>query len=73
VFKSLVLVFLIVLSINEKNARAFYNAAAYLLVLSRFFKLLQMLVIQRAVAAAKDRDIEHSANVLDNLRKRFLI
>lgn len=46
VFKSAVVVFLAVLSINKKNTRAFCNAAAYLLVLSKFIKILQMLIIQ---------------------------
>ena len=73
VFESPVVVFLAVLSIDEQNARAFCNAAAYSLVLSKFIKILQMLVIQRAVAAAEDRGVEYPADMLDDLRKRFLV
>lgn len=32
-----------------------------------------MLVIQRAVVAAEDRDVEYPADMLDDLRKRFLV
>jgi hypothetical protein len=73
VFKSPVIVFLAVLGINKKNDGAFCNAAAYLLVLSKFIKISQILVIQRAIVAAKDRDVEYLADMLDNLRKRFLV
>jgi hypothetical protein len=73
VFKSPVIVFLAVLGINKKNNGAFCNAAAYLLVLSKFIKISQILVIQRAIVAAKDRDVEYLADMLDNLRKRFLV
>jgi hypothetical protein len=62
-----------VLRINKKNAGAFYSAAIYLPVLLKFIKILQMLVIQRAVIVAKNRDIEYPANILDNLRGCFLV
>jgi hypothetical protein len=73
VFESPVVVFLAVLGIDEKNAGAFHDAAAYSPVLSKFVKLSQMLVIRRAVAAAEDRDVEYPADMLDDLRKRFLV
>jgi hypothetical protein len=59
VFESPVVVFLAVLGIDEKNAGAFHDAAAYSPVLSKFVKLSQMLVIRRAVAAAEDGDVEY--------------
>jgi len=65
--------FLAVLGIDKKNARAFCNAAAYSLVLSKFIKISRMLVIQQAVAAAKDGDVEYPPDMLDDLRKRFLV
>jgi hypothetical protein len=61
------------LRINKKNAGAFHSTATYLPILLKFIKILQMLVIQKAVIAAKDKDIEYPANILDNLRGRFLI
>jgi hypothetical protein len=71
-FESPVVVFLGVLGIDEKNARAFHGAAAYSPALSKFVKLSQMLVIRRAVAAAEDGDVEYPADMLDDLRKRSL-
>jgi hypothetical protein len=71
-FESPVVVFLGVLGIDEKNAGAFHDAAAYSPVLSKFVKLSQMLVIRRAVAAAEDGDVEYPADMLDDLRKRSL-
>lgn len=73
VFESSVVVFLAVLGVDENNAGAFCNAAAYSPVLSKFIKISQMLVIQRAVAAAEDGDVEYPADMLDDLRKRFLV
>jgi hypothetical protein len=73
VFKSLIVVFLAVLRIDEKNAGAFHSAATYSPVLLKFIKILQMLVIQRVVMAAKDGDVEYPANMLDDLRGRFLV
>lgn len=73
VFESAVVVFLAVLGIDEKNTGAFCNAAAYSPVLSKFIKISQMLVIQRAVIAAEDGDVEYPADMLDDLRRRFLI
>jgi hypothetical protein len=72
-FESPVVVFLAVLSIDEKNNSAFCNAAAYSPVLSKFIKISQMLVIQRAIVAAEDGDVEYPADMLDDLRKRFLV
>jgi hypothetical protein len=73
VFDSPVIVFLAVLGIDEKRDGAFCNAAAYSPVLSKFIKISQMLVIQRAIAAAEDGEVEYPADMLDDLRKRFLV
>jgi hypothetical protein len=73
VFESPVVVFLAVLGIDEKNAGTFCNAVAYSPVLTKFIKISQMLVIQRAVAAAKDGDVGYPADMLDDLRKHFLV
>jgi hypothetical protein len=73
VFESPIVVFLAVLGIDEKNAGAFHSAATYSPVLSKFIKISQMLVIQRAVMAAEDGDVEYPADMLDDLRGRFLV
>jgi hypothetical protein len=73
VFESAVVVFLAVLGIDEKNPGALHDAVTYSPVLSKFVKIAQMLVIQRAVLAVEDGNVEYPADMLDDLRQRFLV
>jgi hypothetical protein len=41
--------------------------------LSKFIKIAQMLVVQRAVSAADDGEVEHPSDLLDEMRERFMM
>jgi hypothetical protein len=68
-----VIVFLAVLGIKERDAGTFHDAAGYSPLLSIFIKIAQMLVIRRAIVAAEDGHVEYPADMLDDLRQRFLV
>jgi hypothetical protein len=72
IYDSIVIGFLAVLGINEKENR-FYEAVQYTSHLSAFMKMAQMLVIQRAVLAADYGEVEYPADILDVMRDRFMI
>lgn len=71
-FESTLIGFLAVLGINSKK-QILMDACAYTPFLSGLIKIGQMLVIQRAVLAAEKGDIEHSADLLNEMREQFLI
>ena len=49
------------------------EAYHYTPFLSGFIKIAQMLVVQKAVVAADEGEAEHPADLLDEMRSRFMI
>ncbi|KAJ9666405.1 hypothetical protein H2201_003593 [Coniosporium apollinis] len=72
-FESAVLGFLAVVGIDGKEGGVFLGPCAYSPYLSKFIKIAQMLVIQRAVLTAEGGDMEYPSDMLDELRERFMI
>jgi hypothetical protein len=72
IYDSVVVGFLAVLGINTQDDR-FHEAIRYTSHLSAFVKMAQMLVIERAVLAADLGEVEYPADVLDEMRDRFMI
>lgn len=71
-FESAVVGFLAVLGVdNEKSV--FMEAVAFTPALSRFIKISQMLVAQRAVVAVDEGEVDDPCELLDDMRDRFLI
>lgn len=71
-FESTAIGFLAALAVDpEKNILR--DACSFTTYLSAFVKISQMLVIQMSVMMAEDGLIEHPADVLDEMRERFLI
>jgi hypothetical protein len=71
-FESTILGFLVVLGIDEKNS-TFFEAQNYTLILSGSIKIGQMLVLQKAIQAFKNEEVEEPFTILDKMRKRFMI
>lgn len=71
-FESAVVGFFAVLAIDvdKDNLR---DACAYTPLLSGFIKIAQMLVIQRAIDAADAGEVEHPADLIGEMRDRFMI
>lgn len=72
-FESVVLSFLAVLGVDEKPGCVFRGPLSYSPDLSKFIKIAQMLVIQRAVLAADEGVVEHPSDILDEMRERFMV
>lgn len=72
-FESVVLSFLAVLGVDEKPGCVFRGPLSYSPDLSKFIKIAQMLVVQRAVLAAEDGAVEHPSDMLDEMRERFMV
>jgi hypothetical protein len=72
-FKSVVLSFLAVLSINENPSGVFRSLLSYSPDLSKFIKMAQMLIVQRSVVAAEEGKVEHLSDMLDKMRERFIV
>lgn len=72
-FESVVLRFLAVLGIDEKLDGVFRTPSSYSQDLSKFIKIAQMVVVQRAVCAANDGKFEHPLDILDGMRERFMM
>lgn len=72
-FKSPVLSFLAVLGIDKTKDYGFYGPYMYSPQLSKFIKIAQMLVIERAVLAADEGAIEYPSDLLDEIRQRFMV
>lgn len=71
-FESAVVGFLAVLGVDPEK-KIFRGAHSYTSYLLAFVKIAQMLVIQRAVIMAEEGDIDHPADILDEMRERFMI
>lgn len=71
-FESVVVSFLAVLAIDEKK-QTFMDAYSYTPFLSGLIKIAQLLVIQRAVAATECGEAEFPADMIDEMRERFLL
>lgn len=72
-FESVVLSFLAVLGIDETTRSVFRSTLSYSPDLSKFIKMAQMLVVQRAVHAAEHGEVEHPSDLLDEMRERFMV
>ncbi|KAJ9657038.1 hypothetical protein H2201_008315 [Coniosporium apollinis] len=72
-FESAVLGFLAVVGIDGQEGGVFLGPYAYSPYLSKFIKIAQMLVIQRAVLAAEEGDVEYPSDMMDELRERFMM
>jgi hypothetical protein len=72
-FESVALSFLAVLGIDERPGGVFRGPLSYSPELSKFVKMAQMLVIQRAVMAAEEGEVEHPSDFLDEMRDRFMV
>jgi hypothetical protein len=72
-FESVVLSFLAVLGINKKPGSVFRSPLNYSPDVSKFIKIAQMLVIQRAVSGAEHGEAEHPSDLLEEMRGRFIV
>jgi hypothetical protein len=68
-----VLSFLAVLGIDEKPGGVFRSPLSYSPDLSKFIKIAQMLMVQRAVIGAEQGEAEHPSDLLDDMRGRFMV
>lgn len=71
IYVSPIISFLAVLGIDESN-NAFYEASNYTSKLSGFIKIAQLLVLQKAVTLAQEKDCCDPIEALDNMRERFI-
>lgn len=71
-FESTLVGFLAVLSINVPK-QILQDACDYTSKLSGLIKIGQVLVVQRSVLAASEGEVEHPADLLDEMRERFMI
>jgi hypothetical protein len=71
-FKSAVLSFLAVLGINKSPSGVFCSLLSYLPNLSKFIKIAQMLVVQRAVVAKEEGEVEYLSDLLKDMQQQFL-
>ena len=72
IYESVIVGFFAVASVDE-DKRILREAHNYGLVLSGFVKMAQMLVIQRAVVGAERGEAAYPADLLDEMRDRFLL
>lgn len=72
-FESVILSFLAVLGIDENPGGIFRGPLSFSLDLSKFIKMAQMLVVQRAVDAADEDEVIHPSDMLDEMRERFMV
>jgi hypothetical protein len=71
-FESTIVGFLAVLGIDEAKG-VLKDAYHYTPILSGFIKISQLLVVQYSVGLADGGDVAHPADVLDELRDRFML
>ena len=71
-FESVIVGFFAVSAIDTQKG-ILKEAYQYTSVLSGFVKIAQMLILQSAVAATDQGHIEHPADMLDEMRERFMI
>jgi hypothetical protein len=71
-FESVILSFLAVLGIDEKPGGVFRSTLNYSPDLSKFIKMAQMLVVQRAITGVESGEAEHPSDLLDEMRVRFM-
>lgn len=71
IYDSVVVGFLAVLGINAKGS--YHEAPAYTTHLSAFVKMAQLLVVQRAVLAVEEDEVDYPSEVLDEMQERFMV
>jgi hypothetical protein len=64
--------FLAVLGINKSPSSVFCSLLSYLPNLSKFIKIAQMLVVQRAVVAKEEGEVKYLSNLLKDMQQQFL-
>jgi hypothetical protein len=62
--------FLAVLGINSEGS--YHEAIAYTPHLFAFVKMAQLLVVQRAVSAVDEDEVDHATEILDAMQDRFM-
>jgi hypothetical protein len=72
IFDSVIVGFLAVLGIDTAK-EGFQEATTYTSHLSALIKIAQMLVLQRAVAAAEDGETEYLAQMIEVMQDRFMV
>jgi hypothetical protein len=72
VFDNIVVGFLAVLGIDTAR-KGFQEATTYTPHLSALIKIAQMLVLQRAVAAADGSETEYPAQMIEAMQDRFMV
>lgn len=70
IYDSVVVGFLAVLGISP--AGTYHKATAYTPFLSAFVKLAQLLVVQRAVLAVEEDEVDYPSELLDAMQARFM-
>jgi hypothetical protein len=70
-YGNIIVGFLAVLGINPKGS--YHEATTYTPSLSAFVKLSQLLVIQRAVLAIDEDEVDHVSEILDVIQDRFMV
>jgi hypothetical protein len=68
-----VLSFLTVLGIDKSYSGVFRGLISYSPNLSKFIKIAQMLIVQRLVFAAEEGEVDYLLDMLDKIRKRFIV
>jgi hypothetical protein len=71
IYDSVIVGFLAVLGINPKGG--YHEATTYTPSLSAFVKLSQLLVVQRAVLAVEEDEVDHPSEILDVMQDRFMV
>ena len=56
-----------------KDGGVFRTAASYAPELSKFVKIAQMIVLQRAVVVAEDGEVQYPGDLIDEMRERFMV
>lgn len=69
--RQLIVGFLAVLGINSQGA--YHEATTYTPSLSAFVKLSQLLVVQRAVLAVDEDEVDHLSEILDAMQDRLMV
>jgi hypothetical protein len=71
IYESIVVCFLAVLGISPQGS--YHEATTYTPSLSAFVKLSQLLVVQRAVLAVDEDEVDHASEILDVIQDRFMV
>jgi hypothetical protein len=71
IYDSIIVGFLAVLGIKAKGS--YHEALAYTTHLSAFVKMAQLLVVQRAVVAVEEDEVDYPSDIIDVMQDRFMV